>query len=226
MVRINTIATWNGYVGRPGQAYARSLAQWLPKYEPELANLQEAARALRFLRPVCRDLGYSIHRRAVLGVEGRSTLLLVRHDVPLHAKGAVVDNTPWIGPKAGIRHPGRVHPTVKAGDVPIRDLSVHMPPGQERNAKAYRSNLNTIEHRADGWTVPFVLMGDWNGRHSQRGPHSPRALADALHADVVHDGRRARLDFALVRGFADASYEAHGKRGSDDHRVGILHLAY
>lgn len=226
MVRIDTIATWNGYVGRPGNAYAHDLACWLGKFDPDLANLQEAARGLRFIRPVARDLGYSIHRRAVLGVEGRSTLLLVRHDVPLHAKGAVVVDVPWRGPKAGIMHPGRVHPTVKAGDVPIRDLSLHMPPGQERNAKAFRANLNAIEHRAEQWTVPFVLMGDWNARHSQRGPHSPRAVADALHADVVHGGRRARIDYALVRGFADASYEVHGKRGSDDHRVGILRLAY
>ena len=226
MTRIDTIATWNGYVGRPGKDFARDLARWLGKFDPDLANLQEASRGLRFIRPVCRDLGYSIHRRAVLGVEGRSTLLLARHDVPVHAKGAIVVDVPWVGPKIGARHPGRVFPTVKAGAVPIRDVSLHLPPGQVRNREAFRASLNALERRADRWKVPVVLMGDWNASHGQRGPYSPHRLARDIGGQVIHDGKDARIDFALVRGFAGADYESHGRFGSDTHRRGVLRLAY
>ena len=226
MTSVHTIGNWNGYVGRPGEQFARDLGRWLEKFNPDLANIQEASRGLRFLRPVVRDLGYSIHRRAVLGVEGRSTLVLRRKDVPLHAKGAIVVDVPWTGPMAGIRHPGRVHPTVKAGDVPIRDVSLHLPPGQARNQKAFRANLNALERRAMGWTVPLVLMGDWNGSHCQRGPMSPQRLAKNIGGEVIHDGKDARIDFAIIRGFSDAEYETHGKFGSDTHRLGLLRLAY
>lgn len=226
VTRIETIATWNGYVGRSGKDFARDLDRWLNRYEPHLGNLQECSRGLRYVRPVLRDRGYTLHRKPVLGVEGRSTLLIARHDVPVHASGGIVVDVPWKGPKMGIQHPGRVFPTVKAGAVPIRDVSVHLPPGQVKNRKAYAASLTALEHRADRWTVPLVLMGDWNGSHGQRGPLSPRALAKRIGARVVHDGNDARIDFALVRGFADAVYETHGRYGSDTHRLGLLHLAY
>lgn len=226
MTRIETIATWNGYVGRPGKELARDLDRWLGKFEPHLGNLQEMSRALPAIRPVLRHHGYTLHRKAVLGVEGRSTLLIARHDVPVHRSGGIVVDVPWKGPKMGIQHPGRVFPTVAAGDALIRDVSVHMPPGQVRNRKAYAASLAALEQRADRWKAPFVLMGDWNGSHGQRGPLSPHALAERIGARVVHDGNDARIDFALVRGFAAADYETHGRYGSDTHRLGLLHLAY
>lgn len=226
MTRVETIATWNGYVGRPGKELAQDLDRWLGKFEPHLGNLQEMSRGLRFIRPVLRHHGYSLHRRAVLGVEGRSTLLIARNDVPIWRSGAVVVDVPWKGPKMGLMHPGRVFPTVAAGDVKIRDVSVHLPPGQVKNRKSYTASLDALETRADRWRVPLVLMGDWNGSHGQRGPGTPRALANAIGAQVVHDGKAARIDFALVRGFAGAEYETHGRYRSDTHRLGILRLAY
>lgn len=225
MTTVSTIANWNGYEGRSPEAFAHDAGRWLERFHPDLANVQEASRACPELRAVCRDLGYRLHRGKALGREGRSSVILVKDTTPLPHRGAIVMDRDWMGPH-GHRHTGRVWPVVTAGAVPIKDVSIHMPWGQVRNQAAWRDSLTTLHKRAAGWSVPFVMMGDWNGSHTQRGPLSINRLARNLGATLVHDGKDARIDFALLRGFTDAEYETHGRYGSDTHRLGLLHLAY
>lgn len=212
--------TWNGYVGQSPKNFAKGVDTILDKF-PHLRSLalQEASRALPAIRPVAKAHGFQIVRSSALGVEGRSTLLLVNDDdFDVKHRGAIVVPTQWKGPKRGKVHPGRVFPTAVVDGV--RSTAIHMAPGPVVNKAAFDAELRALRNSGNRWRPDAVWMGDWNMWWKQTGNRSVRALANALDARIVHD--EARIDYALVRGFKNASYQTYSKLGSDAHRFGIL----
>lgn len=213
-------ATWNGWVGQKPNSYARGVDKILDRF-PELRSLalQEADRALPAVRRVAAEHGYHLVRSARLGAEGRSTVLLVNaRDFAVSRKGVIVVPVEWKGPKHGLRHPGRVFPTAVVDGV--RSTSVHMSPSPIRNKAAFDAQLRALRNHGNVWRPDGVWLGDMNMWWGQTGTRSIRALANALDARIVHD--EARIDYALVRGFKNASYQTYDKLGSDVHRYGVL----
>lgn len=211
--------TWNGYVGQKPKNFARGVDKILTKF-PELRSLsiQEGSRAIKAIRPVVKEHGFKIVRGKALGVEGKSTLLLVNRRFELGVTNALVMDTPWIGPKQGLRHPGRVYPTATIDRV--RSTAVHLPPGVVRNREAVVDSLALLRNRGNNWREQAVWLGDWNIHWRTKGKVSVHRLAKQLDGRIVHD--EAGIDYAIVRGFDHATYESYGKLGSDTHRYGIL----
>lgn len=216
---VKQFGTWNGYVGQSPKNFAKGVDTILDKF-PELRSLslQECSRAIKNVRAVAKAHNFAVVRGKALGVEGKSTLLLVNRRFEIPRTGALVMDTPWIGPKVQAKHPGRVFPTTVVDGA--RSTAVHLPPGPVKNKAAVQDSLALLRNRGNNWREQAIWLGDWNLAWADKGPDSVRRLAKQLGGRIVHD--EARIDYAIVRGFDHAKYESYGKLGSDTHRYGIL----
>ncbi len=218
-----TVGTWNGWVGQKPAKYARGVETILKQHDPDVLCLQEANRpgTLKEVRAVARDLSRKVVLQKGLGREGKSTVLLVDTDERILRRNGIVVREDWRGPMLGLERDGRTFPSVALDYPKMRVAGIHMPPGQVRNKEAFKACLEALEIKADKWTDKLILIGDWNAWWGQRGALSPHRLAKDIGGRVVRS-KKARIDFAIVRGFSQANYKTYQKLGSDTHRYGIL----
>ena len=221
---VSTYATWNGYYGQRPRDFCQGVETIVLKHgRPLIIDIQEGSTAFGMMKDMARELQYDMVWRRGMGVESRSTYLLVAKEVELFRRGALMMEKNWKGPKVGRMHPGRVYPTVVIGAPRQRHTGIHFPPGLVTNRKAFDASLDLLVNKGNRWVENAIWMGDWNMSYRSA---MARKLARRLGATIVHDGKESRIDWALVRGAQDASYEAHTKLGSDAHKYGILKVKW
>lgn len=208
------IITWNTKVGRRPARVLRMLRKIVKQHRPHVIVLQEAAGYVDALH----DLpGYDVFTPRGTG-EARGNVILVAADIPTERLPSIRCHFPWTGPKAGMRHPGRVFPVAEPGGWTI--ANVHRTrPGWSHNGAAFaeeHDRLLDLEHT----TGPLVIVGDQNigtRTGSDRARNTPWALAQKLDAGIVTT-TPGHIDYAIVRG-VDGFAEELGKFGSDHNAV-------
>jgi hypothetical protein len=203
--------SWNLLVNRKASVVARELTSLLrTNGRPKFASVQEARGYRKVLKSVGALLRYTVLQpkdrgpkpHAVQVREAGSTALLIRKGVPVQQTGELRMNRDWVGPKAGLRHEGRVFPwavLMLQGQWTLV-IAVHMPWGKhasDLNKTAWDETMSRIEELAKSLNLPFIIVGDWNDPWSSTGPRSPQGLANRLDGKVVHTD--TRIDYAVKR---------------------------
>jgi hypothetical protein len=170
-----------------------------------------------------------LHARPRDGRGMDSSVLAVREDRPVHASGVALVRADWIGPKRGIRWPGRGIPW-EVVDLEIDNriyrtlvASIHGPTGRLRqNARAwkrYMRRLRRLRRRLahTHGATHFLFMGDWNCPASARDALSVHALLVSRipGARIVETG--TPIDYAVTDLPLDG--RKGPKNGSDHHSV-------
>lgn len=204
----------NMCVGRPARVVRAGLDDHLGRGALVVA-LQEAGGYLPIVRDLAREHGYRppVAARANAGRGMNSSVLLVAASLHLVASGVALSLASWIGPRIGIRWPGRGIPWAVV-DLPIglsgrveRTLvaSIHAPTGRLReNRRAWRRylrRLRRLARRAElrhGATA-ILYLGDWNCGVDERDLLSVRTLlAKPLLLHVVDPGSKPDVDYAVT----------------------------
>ena len=230
-LKVKRIATWNPYVGNAERNVYNGLTEIKKEHNPEEIALQEVSEHLVTIAGWCEAHGYRLLvkyveprlRRTIAGREARSTCLLVRNDVQITRWTAWKMRRTWRGPKGRIK-PGRTFVSVVARR--LRTTAGHMPTGRRtaRNRPAWRETVMRLRRQARRFRLPQVWIMDWNDDWRSNDADSIRRFAHDIGGRVVHD--EAKVDYAVVRGVKQASYQSYDKMGSDVHRYGILTLVY
>lgn len=212
--------SWNTKVGRDAGKVARDLAGILDAQgHPHVVTLQEASGYIKALRKTIG--GYRVIAAAGWKEAGQN-VVLVRKDVPVTPLTTLRMKLRWVGPKHGLRHPGRTWPIVDiGGSKDWRIVGIHRVPIRGKNPKAWSEEhaaLVRLAKRPASRSRALVLIGDQNAPAGDRDRLSPAALADDIGARVITTG--AKVDYALVRG-ATGTGNRHGDHGSDHPLVSV-----
>jgi endonuclease/exonuclease/phosphatase family metal-dependent hydrolase len=164
-------------------------------HRPDVVIVEQAYRARPWLRRIARKLGYA-HVQFARGEfgsnEAHGIAVLVRRDVKIKRRMALVMDRRWVGPKAGKWHDPRVYPALvlRKQGVTFRALGIHFPTHNQPAAQA-ESMRAVKRYFRNHPNSPVVAAGDWN-----RVAGEMWALADDCDAELLPLGK---VDHALVR---------------------------
>lgn len=223
--------SWNVKTGRKASVVRRELKNLLRinKY-PAVVALQEVRGYRAMLRLLAPSLRYRIYQpkdagpkpKGVQSREAGSTALMLRRYVKVRERGVLRLTKTWKGPKHGRVHEGRVIPWAVAWIEGRWTLvvPVHGPTGKfsEDNAGAWDEFIESIEALVERKNLPFILIGDWNDRYTNRGVRSVRAMADRLGGQIVHTS--APVDYAAIGGHRMV-LKKKSRRGSDHPAIAL-----
>ena len=196
--------------GRPDSEVRPGVGEHLAQGAP-VALFQEAGSYIDVMRDLRIEHGYrepsAAQRSAGRGMN--SSVLMVRRDVPVIASGVALVSCQWIGPRLGVRWPGRGIPW-KVIDLELdgrtyRTLvaSIHGPTGRNGiNRLAWRRYLRRLRRlwrkKAKRYGATHVLyVGDWNCPADATDKTSVRRLlADRLGLRIVRTG--TPIDYAVT----------------------------
>jgi len=220
----------NLLVGRSHKAVRPGIADHLGRGAQAIA-FQEAGGYLPVIRAQAAQHGYRAPivapRSAGTGMD--SNVLLIARETPIHASGVALVRAPWIGPRVGIRWPGRgipwavcdlAHPSGPTYRTLV--ACVHGPTGRHgANSRAWRRYLRRLRRLARKKTrqhgaTHVLYLGDWNCAAGATDRTSVRRLlAKRLDLHIVRTGTRPPIDYAVtdlpLRG-------SGGPRHGSDHR--------
>lgn len=227
--RVRTIASWNVHVAQDAAGVRKGLEAIIARHDPDVIALQEVYGDVAVLRALGQRRGYRVligkrakPYRSVAGQESQSSALLVHERIPMRSWWPIRLKRAWIGPKHGLRRPGRTFVSAIVGGLVVS--VVHMPTNRRsaKNKPAWRESIARLvgQARTQGRRRPIVQLGDWNDRHTSNDGDSVRAYAKRIGATVVHGA--APIDYAVVRGIR-AKVQTGDRLGSD-HRYFILAL--
>lgn len=168
---------------------------------------QEAGCYLPIIRDLRVEHGYRapIAARASAGRGMNSSVLLTHASTRQHASGVAFSRAPWIGPRLGVRWPGRGIPWAIVDLDGHRTLvaSIHAPTGRNGvNAVAWRAYLRRLRRlvrkkRKAHPGLKVLLIGDWNCPAAANDATSVRRLlADRLGLRIVRTG--TPIDYAVT----------------------------
>lgn len=155
------------------------------------------------------------------GREARSTILLVRRDLQVTARGArQAQGGGWTGPKHGKPHPARVFPRASFRDDQDEDLvwdiiGVHRTrPPWSHQGRAFRGEHRTlVDWTRDRRPGPVVLLGDHNGP------------MEDLARDIGGEAHLVGPDGVVARGcVVVGQHRVAGHFGGDGHRPILTRL--
>lgn len=218
--RLRRVSTHNLQVGRGWRAAARGLRELIADQEPDAIALQEAMNYAAALR-----LRFALHWRFVAApdewAEARNCLLMVRRDVQqrrLRRRGAwgwVRNRIGWVGPKHGLRHPGRTWPWLIIDGVAV--MCIHRVwNGRGKSETAYREEGEALVEWAKEHPGPVLIIGDTNTSVHDFSPGSMRSVATLVDGRLAYDPDDPGVDYALSRGL-DVTVRRR-KRYDSDHR--------
>lgn len=215
------VVAWNVKVGDRDDF----LAELRALGTPPVIGLMETPGHRDDIRTWARRSGYVVHS------DTWDSILLVRNDVELVERGALVVRTRWRGPK-GKRIDGRVFPWVRIKlDGRVLDvLLVHMPWNPVRNWRAWIACTRAVRRFARNHPgADLLVVGDLNQRASARGPGSIYATSKAIRGRIIPTG--ALLDYAIYRPASPAGRfrpaAVSGRKGArmgSDHPVAAYNL--
>ena len=164
----------------------------LRTHKPDLALLQQANR-------VGSKKGYRT-KRFRFSAEAKDIKTLVAKDIPVEARKALTMKLPWIGPKAGRRHGGRVYTALDLGFCWV--VNVHFPTGGPHgpNANAWAESAERLAQFFNRHpNKPVLAAGDWNATHAELAP-----LVKRIDGRITTGGK---VDHVLYRGARHISTE-------------------
>lgn len=228
--KVDTIASWNVYVGQNSKGVANGIRTIVKRHDPDVISLQEISGDVAMLRALAKELGYNLLIGPRTGgtnlakQESQSTGMFVHKDVPIGALLLLQMRLQWIGPKRGLRRPGRTFLTVNANGTQVTAL--HMPTGRTttRNRPAWNESMGKLVALAEKPQVknrPGAFIGDWNVAFNARGTGTAQAFAERVGGKVVADS--GRIDFAVVMNANGKGFT--GDRLGSDHKYFILKLS-
>lgn len=142
--------------------YKDGIDDVLRAHHPDLALLQQANR-------VGRKAGYRT-KRFRFSAEAKDIKTLVRHGLTVTKRRALTMKLPWIGPKAGRRHGGRVYTALELDACWV--VNVHFPTGGPSgpNRAAWAESAERIAQFFARHDKPVLVGGDWNATHAELAP--------------------------------------------------------
>lgn len=211
--------------GRPVREVQPEIADHLAQ-QARFVSFQEAGGYLPIIRNLADEYGYRVIVARGGGRGMNSSVLLIRKDVRLLASGVALVLVAWIGPRLGIKWPGRGIPwaIVLLDDHPVLVRAIHGPTGRNaQNKRSWRRFLRRL--RRMYWRkvsmypgLKVLDLGDWNCPAGARDKRSVRRLlAEPMHAHVVNPGSRPPIDYAVTH--LQLVGDVGPKFGSDHHSV-------
>lgn len=211
--------------GRHHDVVRHEIANHLAQ-QARVVSFQEAGDYLPIIRDLADEHGYRVIVARGGGRGMNSSVLLIRKDVRLIASGVMLVLATWIGPRLGIKWPGRGIPWAIVeldGDL-VLARAIHGPTGRNaQNKRSWRRYLRRLRRqfrrKARAHKGLKVLdPGDWNCPAGARDKRSVRRLlADPIGARIANPGSRPPIDYAVTH---LAIYGDIGpKFGSDHHSV-------
>lgn len=179
----------------------------------QVVAFEEAGGYLPIIRDLRVEHGYRapIAAKATAGKGMNSSVLLVHRDVPVYASGVALVSCQWIGPRLGVRWPGRGIPWAVTeldwglGRERVLVAAIHGPTGRNGvNKLAWRRYLRRLRRMArkkarKHGATRVLYLGDWNCPDSAKDARSVRRLvADRLGLKVVKTGTRPPIDYAVT----------------------------
>lgn len=230
------LGSWNMGVQRDQGAAAQAGIRMLLDYKLDGLALQECSRYLDDLRRQLPDgvgLEYSVDAPGM-----SNTAWLYRKSAKVDLGGQwQLTTAGWVTVRGG-RTPPKYGTQIRFGGW-LRAVSGHRPPsvrwvrrrmiGPVRRVRAMREHaINEVRvvRRIRGAGDAVAILEDWNATPSQRGPCSPRWVADAVGGRLAPPphpthGRRT-IDYALVVGARAGSPARAGRRGGSDHALYVV----
>jgi N-acetylmuramoyl-L-alanine amidase CwlA/endonuclease/exonuclease/phosphatase family metal-dependent hydrolase len=212
--KVFSVMTWN--VENKGEADAAldraEIVKLLDEKKPRYACFQEVYRV--DLRGIPGYQTYQAFDGYSADSENRAQAILVRNDVAVKIKQALVMHEKWIGPKMGKEKDPRIHRYTVGNeyDTNIPVATVHVPFTKAAIEETRKAIIDWMLAMKAAHGIAIVV-GDWNG------------LADELQAKVGNpagakvDG--GGLDKAVFLGVKKVKGENLNKRGRSDHPVKI-----
>lgn len=211
--------------GRPAREVRPEIADHLAQ-QARFVSFQEAGGYLPIIRDLAERYGYRVIAARNAGRGMNSSVLLIRKDVPLFGSGVMLVLVAWIGPRLGIKWPGRGIPwaVVIHEGRPVLVRAIHGPTGRNtQNKRSWRRYLRRL--RRSYWRkaarypgLKVLDLGDWNCPAGARDKRSVRRLlADPIKARVANPGSRPPIDYAVTH--LDLVGDVGPKFGSDHHSV-------
>lgn len=156
----------------------------LREHKPDAALLQQANKV--GMKPGYHTKGFRF------SAEAKDIKTLVRHGVPIEARKALIMTEPWVGPKAGRRHDGRVYTALDLKTPWL--VNVHFPTGGPYgpNAKAWAESADRIAQFFAHHDRPVIVGGDWNATHAELAP-----LVKRIDGRITSLGK---VDHVIYRG--------------------------
>lgn len=200
--------THNLLIGRPAKEVREGLEKIFAK-DYLTISLQEAGTYLGIIR----DLAKEHHYRVIVLTDGakgmNSSVLLVKNTVELLASGVARSGADWIGPRRGIRWPGRPIPwaIIRVAGHLILVTSIHAPTGRNglplnrvafrmfcrRLRRLYKKKLKTYP------MLKFFFAGDWNCPAKANDKRSTKKLVTAkLDGWIVDPKCTPPIDYAAT----------------------------
>lgn len=200
--------THNLLVNRPVKEVRHNVEEILKKGAIVVA-FQEASTYLGIIRELATTYNYRVIVHKGTGRGMKSSVLLVRLDAVTIETGVAKVWAPWIGPRRGIKWPGRTIPwaIVEVAGEKILFACVHAPTGRNSrnvlNRQSFRlfmRKLRRLYHRKlkvhPG--LKFFFLGDWNCTAGDSGARSvKKLLVERLNARVANPHCSPPIDFAV-----------------------------
>lgn len=218
------IVTFNAWVGQRPRALRKNLERLVDVTErPEILAVQEAKRWDGTIP------GYERVAWDTKGAHedtGNGVILVRRRGVEIYGRRFLhVDGPWWEVVNHDKMHPPRLYPGV---GIETREgrcivLNVHRVPSRHVNSEAWAAEHRDLRAWAGRRAHPFAMVGDWNGRESDRGPFSISTLAEEIGGKAHLRG----IDGAITRGFKVTHLERLDRKfGSDAHRPVVIDLEW
>lgn len=204
---VRLAGTHNLLVNRPPKE-VRANVEAILKRGSIVVAFQEASTYLGIIRDVAAVYGYRVivHQGSGLGM--KSSVLLVKMDSTIVETGVAKVWASWIGPRVGIKWPGRSIPwaIVEVAGEKILFACVHAPTGRNGNylnrqafrlfmrklRRLYRRKLKVYKN------LKFFFLGDWNCTAGDSGARSvKKLLVERLNALVANPHCSPPIDYAV-----------------------------
>lgn len=222
----DVVVSFNAEVGRGGPAMIKSVRGILEDHPSTDALLfQEAGGYVDDLR---KAFGERWHIYAKSGwPESDNCPVMTRRQPGFPGRkygggwGTVRCHKGWVGPKAGLRHPGRTWTWVKVGKVYV--LSLHRVWGGEQDFKGNGEAYLEEAKELTAWISrhqPCLVFGDTNTGYHETHPGSMRNIRARVKGKLVADEDNPGIDYALLKG-VNAKVHRTVPYGSD-HRAAVM----
>lgn len=200
--------THNLLVGRPPKEVREGLEALLKKGFITV-SLQEAGSYLALIRDLAKEYDYRVTVLKDGGKGMNSSVLLVAKSAELLASGVARSTADWIGPRRGIRWPGRPIPwaIIRYGGELILIGCIHAPTGRNGlplNRVAFRMFCRRLRrlYRKKSKTyrgLKFFFAGDYNCPADAKDKRSAQQLlAKKLDGWIVDPKCKPPIDYAVT----------------------------
>lgn len=219
------IVSFNAEVGRGGKAAVHSIRGIIEDHpRVSVIALQESEGYVDDLRQTFK--GWKTYAKAGWPESDNCPIMVKRSEYTPRTRygktwGTLKCNRTWIGPKAGLKHPGRTWTWVKVGGVYV--LSLHRVWGGERDFKGNGAAYAEEARKLTEWIrehQPCVVFGDTNCGFYEKHDNSMRDIREAVNGLLIADDNEPGIDYALTKRVTGVVRRT--KTYGSDHKAAVL----